>query len=181
MRILTCYVCSGPIYPGHGVQFCRNDSKVFNFCRSKCHRHFNRKHNPRKLKWTKAYRRAAGKEMKVDASFEFEKRRNRPVKYDRELMGATLGVMKRVGEIKARREETFYKHRVAAGRAKEREGIRVEVAKNIEVVAPAASNRDKAIANAITRIRQREAATTKGRKAGKAAGAGAGDGDQMET
>jgi large subunit ribosomal protein L24e len=46
---------------------------------------FKKKRNPRKVKWTKAYRKANGKELTCDASLEFEKRRNMPVKYDRKL------------------------------------------------------------------------------------------------
>ena len=37
--------------------------------------------------------------------FEFERRRDEPVKYDRELMAKTLTTMKRVAEIKANREQ----------------------------------------------------------------------------
>merc|ERR1712013_291036 len=56
--------------------------------------------NPRKAKWTKAFRKSAGKELAVDPSFEFEKKRNVPVKYDRELWQNSIQAMQRVEEIK---------------------------------------------------------------------------------
>jgi large subunit ribosomal protein L24e len=90
---------------------------MFRFCRSKCHKLFKKKRNARKVRWTKAYRKAHGKEMTIvrsrryhhdcpvsrflkllrkspqDPVLDFEKRRNVPVKYDRELWqntGATI-------------------------------------------------------------------------------------------
>jgi len=120
MRIEKCYFCSTNVYPGHGTAFVRNDAKVFRFCTSKCHKNFKMKRNPRKVRWTKAFRKAAGKEMTVDATIDFEKRRNVPVRYDRELVHATIKAIKRVGEIKQRREHAFWRQRMAVAREKQR-------------------------------------------------------------
>merc|ERR1739845_204224 len=43
-------------------------------------------------------------ELAVDPSFEFEKRRNIPVKYDRELWQKTVGAMQKIEEIKNKRQ-----------------------------------------------------------------------------
>jgi len=118
MRIEKCYFCSKSVYPGHGTAFVRNDAKVFRFCTSKCHKNFKMKRNPRKVRWTKAFRRAAGKEMVIDSTIDFEKRRNVPVRYDRDLVQSTLQAMKRVAEVKKRREHAFWKNRMATSREK---------------------------------------------------------------
>ena len=76
------------------------------------------KRNPRKVRWTKAFRKAAGKEMTVDSTIDFEKRRNVPVRYDRELVQTTIKAIKRISEIKAKRERAFFKNRMATARAK---------------------------------------------------------------
>ena len=139
MRIHHCYVCSSPIYPGHGIMFVRNDSKCFRFCRSKCHKSFKLKRNPRKMKWTKAFRKARGKEMTVDSTLDFEKRRNRPVRYDRGLVSSTLRAMKRVEEIKSKREQKFYENRMKPAKAAEKVRARKEIVQGINLIAPAAS------------------------------------------
>src|SRR6187399_1040917 len=88
------------------------------------------KRNPRKLKWTKAYRKNAGKEMVVDTTLQFAARRNVPVRYNRELVAKTLKAMERVSEVRARRERVFYKKRMAGKRAREVAAARKLVAEN---------------------------------------------------
>jgi large subunit ribosomal protein L24e len=84
MRTEKCWFCSSAAYPGHGITFARNDAMVRCFCRSKCHKNITMKHSPRKVRWTKACRKLAGKELAEDATFKMERRGNRPEKYDRE-------------------------------------------------------------------------------------------------
>ncbi|KAJ2151156.1 ATPase-activating ribosome biosynthesis protein [Coemansia sp. RSA 1935] len=138
MRLEQCYFCSSTVYPGHGTMFVRNDGKTFRFCRSKCHKNFKMKRNPRKVRWTKAFRKAAGKEMAIDSTFEFEKRRNIPVRYDRNLMSTTIKAMKRVQEIRARRKRAFFKQRMTGNKEREKALDVLEIQKNIHLVSTAA-------------------------------------------
>ncbi|KAK3867259.1 hypothetical protein Pcinc_027273 [Petrolisthes cinctipes] len=130
------------MYPGHGTMFVRNDSKAFRFCGSKCNRMFKRKSNPRKKRWTKTYRKCVGKDLTVDPAFEFEKRRNAPVKYNRELWGKTLQAMKRVTEIKKRREDKFIMDRLLLDQDQRRVKDLVHVRRGMNlIVLPAAGLR----------------------------------------
>ncbi|CAM9135659.1 unnamed protein product [Chrysoparadoxa australica] len=131
VRIDVCYYCSGPVYPGHGIQFVRNDSK----------------------------------EMAVDTTFDFEKRRNRPVKYDRELMGKTLMAMKKVQEVKGAREARFHQLRHKDAKSKEKAAIKAEIQQNIELMVPAAADREKAMANIREKVKKREKSTAARAKA----------------
>ncbi|XP_012252168.1 probable ribosome biogenesis protein RLP24 [Athalia rosae] len=139
MRIENCYFCSSRIYPGHGIQFVRNDCKIFKFCRSKCHAAFKKKKNPRKVKWTKAYRKTAGKELAVDPAFEFEKRRNIPLKYNRELWTKSVEAMKKIEAIRQKRQNTYIMQRLRKGRELEQDRDVKEVQRDLALIrSPAA-------------------------------------------
>nr|XP_045591691.1 probable ribosome biogenesis protein RLP24 [Procambarus clarkii] len=146
MRIERCYFCSSKVYPGHGMQFVRNDSKIFRFCRPRCQKNFKRKRNPRTVRWTKSFRKAAGKELTVDPSFEFEKRRNIPIKYNRELWQETLEAMKKVAKIRTKREGKFVMDRLMKSREYQRVADIVEVRKGMSLIrSPAAGLRKKKV------------------------------------
>lgn len=82
------------------------------------------------LKWTKAFRKSAGKEMVVDSTLTFAARRNVPVRYNRDLVATTLKAMQRVSEIRAKRERAFYKKRMVDNKEKQRKADRKLVAEN---------------------------------------------------
>lgn len=94
--------------------------------------------------------------MTVDSTFEFEKRRNRPVKYNRELMGTTLRAMKKVSDIKHKRQDLFFKMRMRAHKAKQRDEVRADIAKGIEIIAPAAANREAALEIAKAKVSSKQ-------------------------
>ncbi len=88
------------------------------------------KRNPRKLAWTKSFRRAHNKEMTIDSTLALSARRNVPVRYNRELVAQTLGAMQRIEEIRGRRERQFYRTRMKGNRERAVEGDRKLVREN---------------------------------------------------
>ncbi|OBS72171.1 hypothetical protein A6R68_13249, partial [Neotoma lepida] len=62
----------------HSMMFIHNDGNVFGFCKFKCHKNFKASIIG-KVKWAKALRRRAGKELAMGSSFECEIR-NGPAK-----------------------------------------------------------------------------------------------------
>jgi len=116
MRLEPCYFCGSTIYPGHGTKFVRNDCKIFNFCRGKCQKAFSKKRNPRKTRWTKAYRKARGKDLTVDPIFELEKRRNEPVKLTEALIKNVVESMKTIETIRVKRAGQHIKNRLKEGK-----------------------------------------------------------------
>ena len=152
MRIERCYFCSGPVYPGHGVMFVRNDCKTFRFCRPKCHRHFKAKNNPRKFAWTKAARKLNNKELTNDTIFEFEKKRNEPLQYNRDLYVQTVQAMQRIADIKKRREDRFWENRMKLANVQKQQDIEREVLVHGELLSD--KNKKEEL---VERIREREA------------------------
>ena len=134
MRIETCYFCSGPIYPGHGIVFVRNDGKMFRFCRSKCHRNFKAKKNPRKIRWTKAYRKTNGKELVTDPVYEFEKIRNTPIKYNREIWTDTVQAMDKLAKIRKDREDRFFMRRMRKAQKIKKEIIKKDLIRHEQLI-----------------------------------------------
>merc|ERR1711973_619791 len=143
MRIEKCYFCSSSVYPGHGISFIRNDSKVFRFCRRKCHKAFKAKRNPRKVRWTKVFRKSNGKELTIDPSLEFEKKRNTPMIYDREMWSKTVEAVKRIEEIKNKRQNHFIKNRLNVGKKLAKEVDLKEVERNIKLIQTPVKSKEK--------------------------------------
>lgn len=120
-----------------------------------------------------------------DATFEFEKRRNVPVRYDRELVATTLKAMERVAEIRQKREKAFWKNRyvyyctwsfislttfcsMSGNAAKNIRDNALEIERHIELVQPRSSTSTSKASEALEereKVREKIKVRAAGRKA----------------
>ena len=92
------------------------------------------KRNPRKVRWTKAYRALAGKDLTDDTVFEMERRRNVPVRYDRDLVSRSVAAMQRADEVRVTRQDRFYERRMRKARAEGRAAARAQLENEAHLV-----------------------------------------------
>jgi large subunit ribosomal protein L24e len=76
-----------------------------------------------------------------DATFEMERRRNRPEKYDRELVQKTIKAIERIDEIRTRRQERFYEKRMARVKGQQVAADKQQLEQEIHLVKAPASLR----------------------------------------
>jgi large subunit ribosomal protein L24e len=108
---------------------------MFRFCRSKCHKNFKAKRNPRKVRWTKAYRKTHGKELVVDPVYEFEKSKDTAVRYDRNVWVDTVQAMERLDKIRSDRESRFWERRMKKAEHHKKEMIKSNLIRNETLIA----------------------------------------------
>ncbi|MBO7388643.1 MAG: 50S ribosomal protein L24e [Methanomicrobium sp.] len=58
----VCTFCGEPIEPGTGKMYVKKDGTIFYFCSSKCQNNYRLGRVPRRVTWTKAGRKALGKD-----------------------------------------------------------------------------------------------------------------------
>lgn len=72
--------------------------------------------------------------MTVDSVLEFEQRRNEPTRYNRDLMVKTIQAMKKIDEIKTRRQQRFFDRRMAKAEAKKKQDVQNELMTHSDLI-----------------------------------------------
>lgn len=80
----------------------------------------------------------------MDATFDFEKKRNVPMKYSRELWQKTVEAIKKVEAIKSRRQAQFIRNRLKAGLKLRDEAEKQEVEKGVHLLEDTSGIAEKA-------------------------------------
>merc|ERR1719269_344111 len=93
------------------------------------------------MRWTKAYRKIHGKELMYDSTLDFEKRREEPVRYNRELYIKTVQAIGKIEKIKQAREKRFKNARIKEAKRRNVEAIDRLLVKRPEYI------KDKAVSD----------------------------------
>jgi len=86
------------------------------------------------MAWTKSFRAARGKELTADSTFDFERRRDVVVKYDRTLMAKTVAAMQRINEIRSARVARLHALRMSLKQKSVRAQQRKVLVRNVELL-----------------------------------------------
>jgi large subunit ribosomal protein L24e len=99
--------------------------------------------------------------MSNDTTFDFEQRRNRPIKYDRNVTGATIQAIQTISQIQNQRQQRFFDVRQQDSKQIQKVQARSEIEQSIELLAPAVSNREQVMRNVVDQAKARIAARSK--------------------
>lgn len=99
------------------------------------------KRNPRKVAWTKAYRKGHGKELAEDTTFELERKRNRPEKYNRHVVQKSVAAMKKILEIRSNRQDRHYENRMKGKKSRDTLEARKILETELHLVRPMEAQR----------------------------------------
>ena len=72
--------------------------------------------------------------MTKDTVFEFERKRNEPLKYNRDLYVQTIQAMKKIEKVKYNREKMFWQKRLASQKERNINNLENELEKNITLI-----------------------------------------------
>ena len=99
--------------------------------------------------------------MQNDSTFDFEQRRNRPIKYDRNVTTATIQAIQTISTIQQQRAQRFFDVRQQDAVKQKKQQARLEIEQSIELLAPAVANREQVMQNVVDTARARIAARSK--------------------
>ncbi|ORD99912.1 RLP24 [Hepatospora eriocheir] len=153
MRIEKCWFCSANIYPAKGIKFVRNDGTAFRFCRSKCIKLFKKRLNPRKVRWTKIYRKIHNKEIAEHPIYEYEKKCDTVDMYDRNRMIETINAIPNIQNTRQFIEDAFIRNRILAAQEMSKENDLEFIRKNKKLLhrdSESVINREKILNSKIT-------------------------------
>lgn len=94
------------------------------------------KRNPRKVAWTKAYRKGHGKELAEDETFELERKRNRPEKYNRHTVQKSVSAMRKILDIRKARQDRHYENRMKGKKSKDLAEAKAMLENELHLVRP---------------------------------------------